>query len=275
MKIAYCSDVHIEFGPVSIKNTENADVLILAGDIIVASSLFQRRSVEIPEDDYEMTDFYHQFFQQVCSEFKKVIYIMGNHEHYRGDFVNTYNRLKEFLGYFHNLHIMEKESITIDEVTFICGTMWTDFSNNDPISKWDIGKLMNDFRVIDNSNRRTAGYKIGKFNTEDAYQDHLKFLDYAIPLLDQHKNIVMVTHHGPSYLCIPEKYKGNTKQNPGYVSNLTNLILDNPQIKAWVCGHSHCRIDEMIGSTRLLMNCRGYIDSESMAYTFEIKYFEV
>lgn len=275
MKIAYCSDVHIEFGPVSIKNTENADVLILAGDIIVASSLFQKRSQEISENKFEMTDYYHQFFNEVCSEFKKVIYIMGNHEHYRGDFAKTYDRLKEFLGHHHNLHIMEKETITIDDVTFICGTMWTDFNNNNPEVKWNIGKMMNDFRVTDNSNRMISGYKIGKFNTEDAYQDHLKFLDFAIPMIDHHKNVVMVTHHGPSYICIPEEYKNLTNQNGGYVSNLSNLILDKPQIKAWVCGHSHNRIDEVIGSTRLLMNARGYMDHEPMADTFEIKYFEV
>jgi hypothetical protein len=94
-------------------------------------------------------------------------------------------------------------------------------------------------------------------------------------MIDHHKNVVMVTHHGPSYICIPEEYKNLTNQNGGYVSNLSNLILDKPQIKAWVCGHSHNRIDEVIGSTRLLMNARGYMDHEPMADTFEIKYFEV
>ena len=39
MKIAICSDLHLEFGPISLENTENAEVLILSGDILVAADL--------------------------------------------------------------------------------------------------------------------------------------------------------------------------------------------------------------------------------------------
>ena len=39
MKIALCSDLHLEFGPISLENTENAEVLILSGDILVADDL--------------------------------------------------------------------------------------------------------------------------------------------------------------------------------------------------------------------------------------------
>ena len=37
MKIAIASDVHLEFGDLILKNEENADVLILSGDICVAA----------------------------------------------------------------------------------------------------------------------------------------------------------------------------------------------------------------------------------------------
>ena len=36
MKIAITSDVHLEFGDLDLHNDENADVLILGGDIFVA-----------------------------------------------------------------------------------------------------------------------------------------------------------------------------------------------------------------------------------------------
>lgn len=39
MKIAYMSDIHLEMNGVDIKNTEEADVLILAGDIFVEADL--------------------------------------------------------------------------------------------------------------------------------------------------------------------------------------------------------------------------------------------
>ena len=39
MKIALASDLHLEFADINIQNTENADVLILSGDILVAEDL--------------------------------------------------------------------------------------------------------------------------------------------------------------------------------------------------------------------------------------------
>ena len=39
MKIAICSDVHLEFGDINLQNTEDAQVLILSGDIMVAKDL--------------------------------------------------------------------------------------------------------------------------------------------------------------------------------------------------------------------------------------------
>ena len=39
MKIALSSDVHLEFGTLELHNTENADVLVLSGDICVAKHL--------------------------------------------------------------------------------------------------------------------------------------------------------------------------------------------------------------------------------------------
>ena len=39
MKIAIASDLHLEFGDLNIQNTDNADVLILSGDILVAADI--------------------------------------------------------------------------------------------------------------------------------------------------------------------------------------------------------------------------------------------
>jgi hypothetical protein len=39
MKIAVCSDLHLEFGDLDLENTQNAEVLILGGDIFVVEDL--------------------------------------------------------------------------------------------------------------------------------------------------------------------------------------------------------------------------------------------
>lgn len=283
MKIGFASDLHIEFQPLEIYNTEKADVLILAGDIILASRLYdksERHFLGDREFQCGSSDRFHAFFQQVCEEFPHVVYVFGNHESYNDDIANTYSYIKEKLSYLKNLHVLEKETFQLDDVTFICGTMWTDFDNNDEYGMGLISRRMNDFQIIKNSNKRLPNdVWTPTFTPQDAYEDHQLFLKFAKNELnnDDNRKVVMVTHHGPSKICIPEKYKGYefAIMNPGYVSNLEDFILDHPKIRAWVCGHSHRRLDAMIGSTNILMNCRGYAGMESMADTFELKYFEV
>ena len=42
MRIAVCSDIHLEFGSISLENTDNTDVLILGGDICVAKDILDK-----------------------------------------------------------------------------------------------------------------------------------------------------------------------------------------------------------------------------------------
>lgn len=282
MKIAYCSDLHVEFQPLEIYNTEKADVLVLAGDIILASRLYERNERHFLNDrEFQCgsSDRFHTFFQQVCEEFPNVIYILGNHESYHFDIANTYSHIKEKLSYLKNLHILEKETFQLEDVTFICGTMWTDFNNNDEYAMRRIERRMNDFQIVKNSNKTNLNDEWSSvcWSATDAYEDHQNFLEFAKNELNKEetRKVVMVTHHCPSDICVPEKYQGDTVMNPGYISNLEDFILDNPKIRNWICGHSHRRLDAMIGSTNILMNCRGYSGMEEMADDFEIKYVDI
>jgi predicted phosphodiesterase len=107
MKIAICSDLHLEFGTISLENTENADVLILGGDICVAKDLMKKDNNDIL-DRFGRSERWHQFFQECSDRFPNVIYIMGNHEHYHGDYANTVTILRDRLSYLDNLHILDK-----------------------------------------------------------------------------------------------------------------------------------------------------------------------
>lgn len=280
MKIAIASDCHIEFEQLELYNTENADLLILAGDIIIGDDLFEKGEIHYLDDrefTHKRSERYHSFFQQVCEEFPNVIYIFGNHEYYHGDFATTFSSTKEKLSYLKNLHILEKEKFVLDDVTFLCGTMWTDFNNGDETSMRQIGYMMNDYQLVKNTNKDPQNGYVPMFTTQDAYKDFQSFWDFAVPELqnEDNKKVVMVTHHCPSKICVPEKYQGDTKMNPGYITELDDFILDNPKITHWVCGHSHRGLDEMIGTTNVLMNCRGYKGREMIAENFELKYVNI
>ena len=180
MKISVCSDLHLEFGTISLENTDGADVLVLSGDIMVARDLNERDTYNIMGEQNRSNKF-HTFFQECCARFPHVIYVMGNHEHYDGDFATTEFRIRSHLGYLKNLHFLEKESVKIDDVTFIGGTLWTDMNNEDSLTLYHIRRMMNDFRIVKNSNRKLTRkvplYKMNPDYTEDGKNGRKYLLD--------------------------------------------------------------------------------------------------
>lgn len=281
MKILLGSDLHIEFGQLEVTNVHNADVLILSGDIVTATDLEGWN----PEDEsYNKAKRFMTFFEQCSTNFKYVLYVMGNHEHYHGDFATSADTLRTALKEYPNIHFMDKESITIEDVTFIGGTLWTDMNKEDPHTLYSIKGYMNDFKIIQNSSRKvTFKDEAGKFHErearfcpEDTVEDHkamLAFIDASTN--DNTKKYVVIGHHSPSKLSTHPRYKEEVMVNGAYSSDLSEFILDRPQIKLWTHGHTHDPYDYMIGSTRIVCNPRGYINYEEIADNFEFKLLEV
>ena len=269
MKVALASDVHLEFGPISLENTENAEVLILSGDICVAKDLMDRDQYGI-FDRFDRSNNIHKFFQECCQRFPHVVYVMGNHEHYHGDYANTVTILRARLGYLVNLHILDKEMVQLNGVSFIGGTLWTDMNKEDPSTLMSIKGMMNDFRCVTNDGHR-------RFTPEDAVVDHRAMLEYIRLMIEGKfdQKFVVVGHHSPSKLSTKPRYEKEVIMNGGYSSDLSEFILDHPQIKLWTHGHTHHKFDYMIGSTRIVCNPRGYINYEPEADSFELQFIEV
>jgi len=298
MKIALASDIHLEFGDLFLKNEENAEVLILSGDICTAK-VFKHK----PKERAMVKD----FFKRCSFQFPHVVYVMGNHEHYDFDIANTYDRLKAELADLPNIHLLEKETWEHNDTTFVGGTLWTDMNKGDSLTLWHCGQRVNDFQLITNSNRKThhknvvyaknpdgsgvnlkdAGgnlviervdhyEKASRWSPEDSMNDHKKMVDYIdIITQDKTKKYVVCTHHAPTPLSIAEWYKHDTLMNGAFHSDLSDFILDREQIKLWTHGHMHNSSDYMVGETRVVCNPRGYIKYESFAASFQLKYLEI
>jgi predicted phosphodiesterase len=283
MKILLGSDLHIEFGQLKVTNAHAAEVLILSGDIVAATDLRNWSPGGIIPP-MEKAQRFMTFFEQCSASFKHVLYIMGNHEHYYGDYATSADTLRSVLEEFPNIHFMDKESITIDDVTFIGGTLWTDMNKEDPHTLYAIKGIMNDFRIIKNSSRVVSfkdednrfHQRIATFCPEDTVEDHkamLAFIDETTK--DKTNKFVVVGHHSPSKASTHPRYRGEALMNGAYSSDLSEFILDRPQIKLWTHGHTHDPYDYMIGSTRIVCNPRGYINYEECADNFEFKLLEV
>ena len=283
MKIGVCSDLHLEFGPVTIANPGDVKVLILSGDILVENDLdiYDRRQDEMGFMRGK-SKVYHDFFKGVCSKFPYVLYIAGNHEHYHGDFAQTLRGLKEKLAHYKNLYVLDKEIITIDDVTFVGSTLWTNMNKEDPLTMHAISTMMNDFRIVKNSNRyvyrNVPDYKkeeVARFSPEDAVEENKKCFEYIKHIVSEHDKVVVIGHHTPSRQSCHPRYVSDKLMNGGYHNDYEEFIMDHPQIVLWTHGHTHERYDYMIGDTRVVCNPRGYIGYEHIADTFELKEVEV
>ena len=269
MRIAYCSDLHIERGTLDIINEENADVLILAGDIFVTHDLEEFNTNKTATKLLYRSSRIHDFISSCCKEFPHVIMVCGNHESYGSDILNTYNNITSFLRYNSNFHLLENESLNIDDITFVGGTMWTDMNGEDLETIHNIKNMMNDFRIIKRS--------CYKFAPEDALDNFKETTDYIDLMSTIHgdKSLVVVTHHSPSFKSTDLRFKDETIMNGGFCSNLEQFIKDRPNIKTWIHGHLHNKSNYYVGTCNVLCNPRGYIGYEECANNFKLEYFDI
>jgi predicted phosphodiesterase len=258
-----------------IPNDQNYDVLILAGDIMVATDLHDH-----PEMDYGMysnvnlaglgrrqqtAQRFRDFLKRCSFQFPHVIYVAGNHEFYHGKWNQSLTTLSNECAKFPNVYFLEAGSKVIQDrnhvtgevsdVTFIGGTLWTDMNKGDPLTLHAVRDMMNDFRVI---KKDLEGYT--NLKPHDTVVRHKHMLGYIKQVVAEKpdEKFVVVGHHSPSFQSVHAGYKSETLMNGAYHSDLSEFILDRPQIKLWVHGHTHHPFDYMIGETRVVCNPRGY-----------------
>jgi predicted phosphodiesterase len=267
MKIKLVSDLHLEFSDINIQNNEGCDVLILGGDICVAQDLHDHPELVNSSDQaaiasgtglgrrQQAAQRYRDFFKRCSFQFPHVIYIMGNHEFYNGKFYAGIDYMREELAKYSNIYMLEQDTKVIDDVTFVGATLWTDMNKGDPLTMHAIEGMMNDFRIIRNDKRSFAA-----MSARDVADRHARTLGYFRSVLaEQHdRKFVVVGHHTPSFQSCHPMYGNDTLMNGGYHSDLSEFIMDHPQIKLWTHGHTHHPFDYVIGETRVVCNPRGY-----------------
>lgn len=295
MKIAIVSDIHLEFGDLNVQNTDGADVLILSGDICVAADIGKPDPHNFMEG--ARSNRIVDFFKRCSFQFPHVVYVMGNHEHYHGDFATTKNKIQDMLNYnaLSNVYLLEREIKVIDDVTFIGGTLWTDMNNGDQLTLYHMKGMMNDFRCVENGhkvvhykayeqingvdNREKPIFKTrtAKFSPEDAFEEHAKMKGYISQIVEGQpdQKFVVCGHHAPSQQSTHPMYAEDTIMNGGYSSNMDEFITERPQIRLWTHGHTHHEFDYVIGATRIVCNPRGYVGYEQQAQDWQLKFVDV
>lgn len=282
MKIALASDLHLEFQDINLKNEEGAEVLILSGDIMIAEDLHNHKHFEYdPYTSGALADLgrrqqtalrFRDFLKRCSFQFPHVIYVAGNHEFYHGRWKASLDHLREECAVFQNIYFLENDIKTIGEHTFIGSTLWTDCNNGDPLTLHALADMMNDYRIIRNDEH---GYS--KLRPANTLSRHVKSKQYIKTIVQgmHDEKFVVVGHHAPTKQSTHPKYKDNYLMNGGYSSDLSEFIMDHPQIKLWTHGHTHDPFDYMVGETRVVCNPRGYGGYDPQADLFQLKYLDI
>jgi Icc-related predicted phosphoesterase len=270
MKIQIVSDLHLEHRN-DLPQLENAgaEVLILAGDICQAEDLYRNSRDKFTVDgqvadlsqvmtgDWRGWDArrFREFFQHCSDNWPHVLYVSGNHEHYDGRWERTSDVLRREITHYHNIHYMDQDSITIDNIRFLGVPLWTNFKNADPNVMWTAKSYMSDYRWIKHF---TAG-QWGKLRPQDTLEKHRSDVEYLKHWLGIDKSpTVVIGHHAPSLQSIHEMYKNQADMNYAFCSDLEQIMWDHDHIRLWVHGHVHNCFDYTVNQTRVVCNTLGY-----------------
>lgn len=239
MRIACYSDLHLEFKHHwTLPPDLEADVLVLAGDIIVFNDFSPLKTL-------------------LNNWAKPVIFVPGNHEYYNLPLPmpEYQNLLKNWLArelpqvrYLHN------QAVKIDGVNFFGGTMWTDFNG------------------ADESHMQYAAGHMSDFNLIYAEQLHLPRLLKPIDTVKFHSEFmgvlqdwfkkrlrgprVVVSHHVP--IANPDSRHLGSLLQPAFVATDVQPLIEKYQPDIWICGHTHESHRQDVGKTKIVSNQLGY-----------------
>lgn len=249
MKFQYFSDIHTEeykSNPKKLQkilNTINvsAPYLILAGDI---------------GDPYSRI--YKDFLKGLSSLFQHIFLIAGNHEYYGKQYmISVQTEIRKFTKSLGNITYLENEIFHIPDtnISIFGATFWSDICSQE---ETDITNYISDYQCIPTFTVQTS---------RDLHQQSCKVLNQALATYPSHKFIV-ISHHLPLYSLVDPKYLHKQPSlNSAFASNI--LSAYNPQIVAWVAGHTHTPLEQGI----FYINPLGY-RGENVKYnlnkTFEI-----
>lgn len=271
MIIHLVSDLHLDIS--GHLEMPGGDVLIIAGDACEARGLVKEFHETKTLDRKPGAFPCHDFFEFECAKYKKVFYVMGNHEHYGGRYWKTYPELARVMP--DNVTILEDQHEEYEGVVFVGATLWTDMNKSDPLTLAVIKDYMNDYRAITFHNVVYNNYR--KLMPADTVYIHHQSKAYIEKTAKENadKPVVVITHMAPTFQSVNEKFKNEGLSNGAYCSDLSNLILDNTNIKAWVHGHVHDPVSYKVGDCQVHCNPRGYLPYEEGNGFLPGYYFEV
>lgn len=237
MKFQLLSDLHLEIKPFTLEKNEEAECLILAGDI-----------GDPTQDNYK------DLLKLASTLYKYVFVIKGNHECYGFNLQKTGEKISRTVDDYSNIFYLNRKSVDIEDNIRVLGTtLWSDISDD---QRSDIGCFLSDFR------------RIKEWNIENNNHEHfkdVKFIKNEINrALEDNKKLLIITHHAPIINGTSRNEHKSSPLSSAFCTDLRKLFVK--PISTWVFGHTHHSCKLLIDDIPLLSNQRGYGDEENTGF---------
>jgi predicted phosphohydrolase len=237
-KFQLYSDIHLEYQnsyPLIKPIEEN---LILAGDIGILSK---------PN--------YKPFFDYCSNNWKKVFYVLGNHEYYYSTDEISVTRQKyiEFFKNYDNIIFLDNSVYEYsDNLRIVGSVLWSE-------PKFDDRTFIDNF---EHRIKKNLGITLQKFN--ELHKNCVDFMLNEINKKDKH--LLIITHFPPSQRgTLHPKYDFFEQFYKDYsAAEVVNYISEN-KILSWIFGHTHySTIQKTSNDITLISNQVGYSEESDI-----------
>lgn len=179
----------------------------------------------------------------MCDIYPRVVYVPGNHEHWRRDPRRVYAQLDVLAARCPNLYVLgPRRTVTLGGLRFVGATGW-----GHPGAR-TLATAGLDFRFMDDPQSWMAATS----------EDNWSWLESAVGEAD-----VVVTHTVPTIRGIASRYIGSVGN--WYFCPERDDLVAACGAPLWICGHTHDPFDLQLGDTRVVCNPRGYPFESNLA----------
>lgn len=220
-----------------------SDVAVCAGDIGVLTKPAQLEG----------------YFAKMKDSAEHVIWVLGNHEFYGGDYNETLDQAND-LANKNDIILMDEalgtDNKVIDGVTFWGSTLWTDLKDGDYFVVNKIGHGMNDFHVITDGDKAFTAHTSMEINKRT--RDKINY-----------DADVVITHHHP--LLRKHCRFPFSDITYGFCNDGLEQQIYDSKVKLWMFGHTHDSTSEILNGTHVISNQQGYPRKnwQEGTYTYE------
>ncbi|MGI4745353.1 MAG: metallophosphoesterase [Janthinobacterium lividum] len=235
------SDLHLEAVPYpqSFRPLRpDFDVLVVAGDVFQGDASHALRIVAALADG------------------RPSVFVMGNHEYWNGSVLADLEPARDEAARL-GVTLLEGDEAEVAGMRFLGGTLWSDgwlgghamvagAQTGEPI---DITAGVEGHRLLTNSDAARL-HSLLRARLEAQLLDDTRTRDHDA------RPVVVVTHHAPHPLCMPEHLWGSWAAGNS-ASDLSHLT-DTGLVDLWIHGHTH-RTQSLTrpGGTRIVTNAAG------------------